>query len=166
MQAYLLRHAEAESGHPDHQRRLTSRGRADIRRLGEFLRDNDGFTANTLWTSPLVRAGETADVLSETLGWHPDRSVVEGLTPDDSPERITARLEELDAGQNPLLIGHEPHLGELASLLLTGAWEPYLVTVKKATLLRIDRIDSQWGGRPHFRWTLRWMITPKLLPRG
>ncbi|MBL9128867.1 MAG: histidine phosphatase family protein, partial [Verrucomicrobiales bacterium] len=60
MKLYFLRHAEAEDGPVDAERRLTAKGRRDARRVGRFL-EKSGIRLDAAFTSPLVRARETAD---------------------------------------------------------------------------------------------------------
>jgi phosphohistidine phosphatase len=66
---------------------------------------------------------------------------------------IAAKLADLT---KPLaLVGHEPHLSALGSLLVTGGTDPVVIAMKKGAVLALE-----WGGR---RWVVRWHIEPGML---
>ena len=68
MNIYLLRHAQAESSYPDSERCLSAKGRADVERLGQFLRSKETSLPPVLWCSPYRRAQETAGLWLDTWG--------------------------------------------------------------------------------------------------
>jgi phosphohistidine phosphatase len=154
MHLYLLRHAHALAGADDAARPLSKRGRKQIRTLGRWLRANRALDeVAECWHSPLVRSRDTAALLVRRLH-RPVRTVVTaGLTPADEPAPLLRRLR---TRQRPLLIvGHEPHLSALASLLVAGEPEPPVFTLRKCALLALIREQG--------RWLVRWQIGPELL---
>ena len=62
MDLILWRHADAEPGEPDDQRRLTAKGKKQARRAAEWLHGNLPNSARIL-VSPAVRAQQTASYL-------------------------------------------------------------------------------------------------------
>jgi phosphohistidine phosphatase SixA len=58
-----------------------------------------------------------------------------------------------------LVVGHEPGLSRLASLLLTGSIDGLGMKLKKGGLISIE----MQGTPPHAKTTLRWMLTPRQL---
>jgi phosphohistidine phosphatase SixA len=58
-----------------------------------------------------------------------------------------------------LVVGHEPGLSRLASLLLTGSIDGLGMNLKKGGLIAIE----MRGTLPHAQATLRWMLTPRQL---
>ena len=54
-----------------------------------------------------------------------------------------------------MLVGHEPHLSGLASLLVTGRTAPPRFLFKKCALLRLDREGDGW--------TVRWHVSPEVV---
>lgn len=151
MLLYLIRHAEAVDTTPDHARALSARGREQVARLAGFLRRSNAFRPAELWHSPLVRARETAEALGRELAL-PSKEVA-GITPDDDPQAIAGALAKL--AQPVALVGHEPHLSALASLLVTGAAQPVVFAMKKGATLALER-----GGA---RWVVRWHVEPGML---
>ncbi|HEY6097514.1 MAG TPA: phosphoglycerate mutase family protein, partial [Candidatus Deferrimicrobium sp.] len=69
MRIYLVRHSEAVDrvpAMPDGARHLSARGRASFREMARRFRDAGG-DPTRIFSSPLVRAVQTAEILSETL---------------------------------------------------------------------------------------------------
>jgi phosphohistidine phosphatase len=88
-----------------------------------------------------------------------------GLLPEDEPLELAERLELHPPTVSLALIGHEPHLGALASLLVRGKARPGLFNVKKAAVLALEPTGDlhKSNGRP--RWRVSWHIVPALLPQ-
>ena len=126
MRLYLVRHAQAEPGHPDELRRLTPEGREQARLLAERLA---GERPEAVVTSPLLRARETADVLARACGLEaePDERLAPGATSAD------ARRAASERGERIVLVGHQPDLGRIAAAL-TGGDEPPFPTAGMAVI--------------------------------
>ena len=153
MHVYLIRHAHALDGENDAARPLSPKGQKQIRAVAKLLRDAGAFDAQEIWHSPLRRAHETAGVLVQRLGCRARLKEVTGLKPDDAVDVIAEKLGDL---RRPVaLVGHEPHLSALASLLVTGFASPVRLKMKKCAVLRLDRVG---GG-----WSVRWHLSPELL---
>ena len=118
MRIYLVRHAEAASGEPDHGRRLTAGGREQARRVGERLATAEP-RPDAVLHSPLVRARETAELIAAPLGIQskPDKRLAPGATADDVRAAIAGR------GEAVVVVGHQPDCSEVAAAL-TGGPEP------------------------------------------
>jgi phosphohistidine phosphatase len=115
MRVLIVRHAEAAPGSPDELRKLTPAGREQARRLGERL-NADGFVADAVLTSPLLRARETAAALG--LG---DPEVDERLAPGASPDELREAASE--RGGTVVVVAHQPDCG-YAAAAFTGAEPP------------------------------------------
>jgi phosphohistidine phosphatase len=143
---FLIRHAEAVDEtveRRDPHRHLTPQGREQAAQLGDRLRWHDCAPSH-VWTSPLVRAVQTAELVARGVG---DGLLVEVLPPLAPSEPIRAILAALDAiasDARVLVIGHEPALSALGGLL-TGGELPGLA---KAEAVRIS------DGR--LRWRFAW----------
>ena len=119
MNIYLLRHAQAESSYPDSQRVLSAKGRADAERLGLFLRSKKTPLPSVLWCSPYRRAQETAGLVLNTWGGAVEqRRDEECLEPDMNPASVAEGLLKLE--RDVLVVGHNPNISILASLLLSA----------------------------------------------
>lgn len=154
MQIYLIRHAHAVDGQDDAARPLSKKGRAQIRAMARFLRGNGALATREFWPSPLVRAVDTADLLVKRLRIRGKLTRVAGLLADDTPEIMAKRLGRV---RRPVaVVGHEPHLSALASVLMAGRAKPPLVVLKKCAVLALEKQGN--------RWAVRWQISPETLP--
>jgi phosphohistidine phosphatase len=156
---YLVRHAIADARGPewpnDAKRPLTEQGIARFTEAVSGLRQI-GVEIDEIFTSPLVRAKQTADILAAGLKHKPHVKILKALEPGHGPAAVVARLAE-DARRNRIaLVGHEPDLGDLASHLL-GTKKP--VPFKKGGICRIDvaTLPTARAG------TLVWLLPPKIL---
>jgi len=154
MRLYLIRHADAVDPTENLERPLSTTGRHQVALLAGFLHGNNAFRGVTsFWHSPLARARETAELLK--AGLKLDLPLVEtsGLLPEDAPKSIASRIAKLQ--EAIALVGHEPHLSALASLLVEANPEAPFFVFKKATILALEK---NRGG-----WSARWQILPELL---
>jgi phosphohistidine phosphatase len=120
MDLILWRHAEAEPGEPDLGRRLTAKGIQQAERMAEWLDRHLPATARVL-SSPADRAQQTAQALKHKF------RVVPELAPGASPAAVLAAAGWPDAREPVLVVGHQPTLGEVAALLLSGDEAPWSI---------------------------------------
>jgi phosphohistidine phosphatase len=153
MNLYLIRHAHAVDLTPDHARPLSDRGREQIRALAKFLHRSEAFSPEELWHSPLVRAQQTAELLADELKFSGRLREVSGLRSEDDPREIARQLMNVEHAV--AVVGHEPHLSALGSLLVTGATDPVVFDMKKGAVLALER-----SGR---LCVVRWHIAPAFL---
>lgn len=111
-QLWLLRHGEAEDHgvRPDAERRLTQRGEAQSTAAGKAL-SVLGLDFAAVFTSPKVRARDTAALACEQLGATPIEQIVLAGSFDRSDALELLGVAEAD--QRVLLVGHEPDLSQL-----------------------------------------------------
>ena len=125
MDLLLWRHAEAVDGSPDHARALTARGERQAHRVAHWLNEHRPKRMRIL-VSPTVRTRATASALGEAFELAP------GLGPEANVADLLAASGWPDAGGACLLVGHQPSLGRLAALLLSGTEADW--TIKKGAL--------------------------------
>ena len=145
----------ATTGRPDELRPLTKAGKRDVELVTRGLRRIIP-AIDTLATSPLVRARQTAEIIAGAY----DIPVVEtaALEPDAPFSDFVQWAEHGAKGDVTAIVGHEPHLSGLIAWLI-GAGDEAHISLKKsgACLLRFDTMAAQRGG------TLLWLATPKLI---
>jgi len=114
---------------------LSPAGRQRFRKaaqgLGRWLPEVD-----RVFTSPLVRARETATLLTEHAGW-PAAVECPPLAPRSDPEAVFAFLRR-QRGKRIALVGHEPDLSTLAAACLPGSPSARSFEFKKGGLVCID----------------------------
>jgi phosphohistidine phosphatase len=156
---YLVRHAIAadrgDEWPDDSKRPLTDRG---MTRFAEAVRGLDklGVAVDEIFTSPLVRAKQTADLVSAGLPGKPQVKTLDALSPGNTPSAVMEQVSRAARHRRIALVGHEPGLGELAAHLL-GARRP--LAFKKGGVCRIDvgALSARRVG------DLVWFVTPKML---
>ena len=125
MDLLLWRHAEAVDGSPDHGRELTERGLKQARKMAAWLELNRPKKLRVL-ASPTVRTRQTAAAFTD------DFEIVPALGPECGVADLLAASGWPDASGATLLVGHQPGLGRLAALLLSGSEADW--TIKKGAL--------------------------------
>lgn len=164
MKLYLLRHAiAADHGTPgydaDSERPLTPEGEEKMRRIAEGMKALD-LNFDIILSSPYVRAKQTAEIVAEVLQC-PEALQ---LTATLAAAHPTAVIQEINQRhrvmERILLVGHEPYLSHLISVLVTGTNAAEIV-MKKGGLCKLDAGELQYGRCA----SLRWLMTPSQLMR-
>ena len=132
MDLILWRHAEAEIGAPDDDRVLTPKGVKQASKMAAWLEQNlpDGCR---ILVSPATRTVQTAQALHRKFKLHANLA-----------QHATA-LELLEAANWPshrdpvVLVGHQPALGRLAALLISGVEQDW--TIRKGNIWWISQRD-------------------------
>jgi phosphohistidine phosphatase len=164
MNLYLLRHGLAANHNPrrfakDAERPLTSKGKRKLRESAGALKRLK-LSFDLIVTSPYTRARDTAQIVAEELDFKKDLVFTEFLTPSGSQSGLVKWLHDRDPlPENVLLVGHDPHLSELLSLLLAGNTQAFTVELKKGGLCKLS-IETLKPGRCA---VLEWLLTPKHL---
>jgi phosphohistidine phosphatase len=119
MELILWRHAEAaeaSAGQPDLKRRLTSRGEKQARRVARWLGERQPKHLRIL-VSPAVRCQQTAHALAL-----PFDVVNEIGTSASAAELFSIAWSTSSSPRDTavMLVGHQPTLGRVAALILTG----------------------------------------------
>jgi len=161
MTLFLLRHGLAvERTVPgfkrDSDRPLTPQGRKKIGRLAALMARLD-LSFELILTSPYARARQTTAIVAEILDSAKAVEISKNLAPGRSS---SALVEELNRRQpavsDVLLVGHEPDLSRLISILVTGK-RGLAVELKKGGLCKLEIGRLRHGNCA----TLQWLIPPK-----
>jgi phosphohistidine phosphatase len=158
---YLVRHAlAAERGDewPDDSKRpLTETG---ITRFREVVHGLEWMKVqiDEIFTSPLVRARQTANLLAHGLSGKAAVKILDALAPGNSPRAIMNELSRSSGQRRIAVVGHEPGLGELAAHLIGSR---RALPFKKGGVchLALQGLTSRRPGE------LVWFLPPKVLRR-
>lgn len=145
MDIILWRHAQAEDGLPDMERQLTPLGRKQAARMAAWL-DRSLPSGCRVLCSPAVRTQQTADALKRKY------KIVPGIGPGATPQQVLEAAGWPDGRGPILLVGHQPWLGQVAALLLTGQAQDW--TVKKANAWWISQRDREDGNPVYLKAVL------------
>jgi len=142
----LWRHAEAEDGFHDEQRKLTAKGRKQAQKMASWLEQRlPGHFV--VIASPAVRTQATASALARTF----DTNEAVGLSAN--PDSILRAAGWPRANTPVVVVGHQPTLGMTAARLLAGADQHW--SVRKGAIVWITRKGSES--------VLRAALTPDLI---
>jgi phosphohistidine phosphatase len=165
MNLYLLRHGLAVELGPhtlakDSERLLTPKGMRKMREVGQAI-DGLGLEFDLILSSPYLRARQTAEIVARTLKAEKKLQFTDALTPGAKAKEVIVQINATSPKpESVLLVGHEPFLSELISLLLSGD-SGLPITLKKGGLCSLA-VDSLKAGRCA---TLEWLLTPKQMGR-
>lgn len=166
MRLVIIRHADAgdrddweRTGRPDAERPLSPRGveqmRGAAKGLVALVRAID-----LIVTSPYTRAVQTAEIVRDAYGGNVRLETSSTLEPDEHPESLAEWLRKRGDAENVAVVGHEPHLGILATWLIAGSDDSH-IDMKKggACCIEFKKAPRKGDG------ALRWFMGPKQLAR-
>jgi phosphohistidine phosphatase len=146
VEVFLIRHAAAVDETlelRDPYRQLTAAGREQAKSLGDRLRWHDCLPTH-VWTSPLVRAVQTAELVAAGLQLPVAVDVLPALVPGQNVRAVIAALGKLPADAHVVLVGHEPGMSGIGALLLGHD----LAALAKSEAVRISDGKLRW----RFAW--------------
>ncbi len=162
MELYIVRHAIASArgtpGIEDDDRPLTKEGITKMQQAAAGLRAL-GYVPEVMWSSPLVRARHTAEILLKVFGKGIDLKLTSSLAPSGSREELYREIGRLENKLNRLmLVGHQPSLGEIAGEIAFGSPEHFIEFKKGgACVIELESVRDTVKG------TLVALLTPSIL---
>jgi len=166
MNLFILRHGcAADPGDaglpkdlPDADRPLTAKGKQKLWRMTEAMQLLE-VRPEVVISSPLLRALQTAQIVTEALELRKKLVLTDHLAPGGNPNALLEQINALEPrAKNILLVGHEPYLSKLIALLATGNTGARL-ELKKGGLAKLEVKQLRYARCA----TLAWLLTPKQL---
>lgn len=155
MKLYFFRHAHAEDAQgpefDDFTRPLSARGIERTHAAASALMRMSLKPAR-LYTSPRLRARQTADILGKGFGM--EVLVRDELNFGFNPAFITTLIDGLEEEDEVLMVGHEPDFSSTIAAL-TGGTD---LVMKKGGIARVDMLAMQPP-----RGSLVWLFSPRAL---
>jgi phosphohistidine phosphatase len=162
MDIFVLRHGIAADRDPaefpdDSLRPLIPRGERKLRRVCEAMQEME-LSFDLILSSPFLRARRTAEIAAEAVGLGDALRCDDELAPEGDPVSLIEHVNGMSPEpRNLLLVGHEPYLSRLISILTTGGSE-LEIELKKGGLARLEvhqrlAFDSCA--------VLKWLLTPR-----
>jgi phosphohistidine phosphatase len=160
---FFLRHAKAFPRGPkyraDSKRPLTREGEKTMRQAAAGIQKM-AWSFDLILTSPYLRAVRTAEILAEAFE-SKKLFVTNHLAADAEPKALVSEvMENFGLLENIVLVGHEPFLSGLISVLLTGH-SGLSIDFKKAALCKLEVENLHFGKCA----SLSWLMTPRQLVR-
>ncbi len=162
MKIVIVRHGDAgdrdafaKLGRADSLRPLSPMGKRQMRSAGRGLVTLVP-ECHRIFSSPYRRARQTADILAPL--WGIEIEECGELEPDKPVSQVSDLLAAGNSSDTICIVGHEPHLGSLATWLVSGEEREGMAFRKGgACLIRF------WEKPGAATGTLRWMMGPKEL---
>jgi phosphohistidine phosphatase len=161
MNLYILRHGLAvdhgAAGYPnDADRPLTPKGKRKLREIAKAMAAFK-LRFDLILSSPYTRARQTAEIVADCLNQRRKLEFSEDLVPGGSTEELIQHLNRLKSRtEDVMLVGHEPYLSGLISLLVSGDSD-LRVVMKKGGLCKLSLAALKHGRCA----ALEWLLTPK-----
>ncbi len=139
MLLYLIRHARAQEPHPgiaDPSRHLVEKGIHQTEKLAAFCKKQQ-LKPELLYTSPLLRAQQTATLLHQHAHWpEPQRQpwLIIDTLPQVQYEALSALMRQ--GVSSVCCVGHEPDISALLALLLQSDAAHF--QIKKASITALE----------------------------
>lgn len=137
----LLRHAKSswnEPGMQDHDRPLKKRGKKDAPKVGKYLKEND-LVPDLILSSTARRAQDTAQAVADESGYSGKIDLHQDLYLSDTACYLDILRSLPDEPNRVLVVGHNPDLEELLTLLTDVTQH-----LKTAALAHIDLPITSW----------------------
>ena len=159
---YIMRHglAAGQAGganDDDAKRPLTAEGKKKMHEIARGL-VRLGLDVDWIVTSPLVRAVETAGIVSDSLTSRVPMDISAALSPGGQAEALIAFLAKHPNRRRVLVVGHEPDLSDLAARLV-GAGRNANIAFKKGGCCSITFNEFP----PKSPGQLVWWLTPRVM---
>lgn len=158
MRLYIVRHAEAENMPPaasDEERALTDKGRESVPPIGKLLNLLE-IAPDIIWTSPVLRARQTADLLAGSLSKKPPIEELDYLGCGSDFNDLRKALKEC-SHEDLVIVGHMPFLGECVQYWMTGHAHPGM-NVPKASCICLEA-----RGFNRANMNMKFMLTRKMI---
>jgi phosphohistidine phosphatase len=161
MEIFLLRHGLAvERGTPgfkdDSTRPLLPKGKKQLKKTARAMREMD-LEFDLILSSPYLRAKETAEIIAAGLKGKQRLKFSNALAAEKEPLHLVGELQKIKPPPKTiLLVGHEPFLSRLISLLATGGPDLHL-DFAKGGLCKLD-VEKLHAGKCA---VLAWLLTPR-----
>jgi len=158
---YLLRHGIAvEPGTPgfenDSERPLIPKGERRLHKAAAAMKRME-LSFDLILSSPFLRARQTAEIVAGELKLKKRLQFTDTLACGGNPKNLVGLLAGLEsAPKNVLLVGHEPYLSRLISLLVSGSADAVAIEMKKGGLCKLEVGEL----RPGQCARLVWLLTP------
>ncbi len=155
MHLYCVRHGEANSADVDPQRGLTDKGKSDVTKVAQFLKQRDLHLSHILH-SPKLRAVQTAQLFAEHLGITQVDECDSILDEDADLEAILGVINTLH--ENTMIVGHLPFMAKLISALVINNEDYFpIVNYPPGAVVCLDHYENG-------RWIVNWILRPNIVP--
>jgi phosphohistidine phosphatase len=150
MKLFLVRHGEYIPENINPEKPLSDKGRNDIEKLGQKLKDK-GYKVNEIFHSGKLRAKQTAEILEKHVLMNGEISEQEGLNPDDDIKPWAEKINNYSG--DLMLVGHLPFMAKLSSFLINNTENEFTFEFNPGTTAVLSK-------SPEGKWILEQIFQP------
>ena len=151
MDLYLVQHAKSKTKEEDPERSLSDEGYDEVEKMAAFATNISCIEVRKIIHSGKLRAKQTAEILADKLRPIEGCEGADGLDPMAEPSIWAEKLERID--RNIMLVGHLPHLGNLAGVLLYADMANNPINFHNSGIIKLIRNSES-------QWLIDWIIAP------
>jgi phosphohistidine phosphatase len=154
MALYLVQHSESKSKDEDPQRPLTDEGLKNANKVASYAKEHIHIKVSAIFHSGKLRAEQTSEVFAMYLEPEKGFKEIDGLEPMANPNIWAERLAKIN--DNIMLVGHLPHLGKLAGILLNSDENMNPIIFRNAGIVKLSRDENN-------NRLIDWIIVPSII---
>lgn len=158
MKLILIRHALAKGKYSenieDYSRELSKKGKSKFKKITSSLKKLEP-NVDVIFTSPLLRAIETAELIYATYP-KADFELVTDLDLHDKPAHLVEFISFLPFEGTYVFVGHEPHMSSVIAALLSLHPEHQFMELKKGGMCILE--GGVWQG-----FEMKLLVSPNAL---
>ncbi|MDX1957171.1 MAG: phosphohistidine phosphatase SixA [Leptospiraceae bacterium] len=157
MKLIIARHGEAENRSQtglDKDRSLTNKGKADIIKMANFLR-NTNIKITKIFHSSYLRTTETASIYADRFDNNIELNPEFALTPEGNFTEIIPVLQKFNNSDGILLVSHNPGVAYFASRLIHAETLAPSLPFSPGTALALNIPKERFT-----KGQLVWMLSP------
>lgn len=146
MALFLVQHGLSLSKEIDPEKGLSEKGKEENQRIGDVAK-HYAIHVDRIVHSGKKRAEQTAVAFQKSLIVETEIEKVSELEPLGD---VRAFVENLNAEENLMVIGHLPFMERLVSYLITGSEDILVYRFQNSGIVCLDQEDNNW----YITWTL------------
>lgn len=162
MKIFVLRHADALCGIPDHLREISQSGEDQIgslcRRLNPQIFDN----LTNIWCSKYLRAKQSAELFKEKMGLPTPITAQDNISPNDNPEALAIAVAKM-TNQNAdlMIVSHNPFVAHFTQLLLGDSQNRAEVFFDTSCMVCLKCRNKASAENRFGEWRLEFRLSPQ-----
>ncbi len=152
MPVYLVQHGISLTKDEDPEKGLSKKGFDDTKRIAMVAIGYE-VKISRIYHSGKKRAEQTAEAIAEVFDIRDKVYAKDGLKPLDD---INPVAEELDSGDNVMLVGHLPFMEKLVSKMVSGQEEKSVFRFQNSGIVCLDNYGKKGD------WAIKWALMPEV----
>ena len=152
MALFLVQHGKSLPKDKDPEKGLSDQGILDVKRIADAAKKY-GVNISCIKHSGKKRALQTADIFASAL--QPELGVQE-IGGINSLDDVASFADNINSGEDLMLVGHLPFMEKLVSFLITGSIAKPVIKFQNGCIVCLDEdMDIHC-------WVIKWTLMPPI----